>query len=62
MYSRRVKCAFCGEQAKPGYGVYYVRNDGVVLYFCSRKCRISFLHHGRNPKKTAWVVKKKASV
>jgi large subunit ribosomal protein L24e len=37
----------------------YVRVDGVILRFCSRKCFVSMVKMGRNPQKQAWVRKAK---
>ncbi|WP_333638738.1 50S ribosomal protein L24e [Pyrobaculum aerophilum] len=52
------KCAFCGADILPGYGIMYVKSDGTVLRFCSRKCFVSAVKYGRNPKKLAWVRKR----
>jgi len=51
---RTYKCAFCGGEIKPGTGMLYVRNDGVLLWFCSRKCRSSSLELKRDPRKIRW--------
>jgi large subunit ribosomal protein L24e len=32
----------------------YVRRDGKVLYFCSRKCEKNMLKLRRNPRKLKW--------
>jgi len=47
------KCSFCGEEIPPGTGFMFVKNDGTVLYFCSRKCCRNW-EMGRNPKKLKW--------
>ncbi|MEA2071869.1 MAG: 50S ribosomal protein L24e [Asgard group archaeon] len=47
-------CAFCGSPIEPGTGTMYVKNDGSLLWFCSRKCRISMIKHKRNPRKLKW--------
>jgi len=54
------KCSFCGADIPPGYGIMYVRSDGTVQRFCSRKCFVSAVKYGRNPRKLAWIRKKKA--
>lgn len=52
------KCAFCGADIPPGYGIMYVKTDGTVLRYCSRKCFVSATKYGRNPRKLAWVRKR----
>jgi len=47
-------CSFCGKKIVPGTGKMYVRNDGRVLYFCSRKCQKNMLELRRDPKKVRW--------
>ncbi len=54
---RIYNCSYCGRPIPPGYGLMYVRVDGVVLRFCSRKCFVSMVKMGRNPQKQAWVRK-----
>ncbi|AET32702.1 MAG: 50S ribosomal protein L24e [Pyrobaculum sp.] len=51
------KCAFCGADIPPGYGIMYVRTDGTVVRYCSRKCFVSATRFKRNPRKLAWVRK-----
>lgn len=50
-------CAFCGREFPHGTGIMYVKNDGTVMWFCSRKCRISMLEFKRDPRKYKWTVK-----
>ncbi len=50
-------CSFCGSEIKPGKGVMYVRNNGTILWFCSRRCRISMLEFKRDPRKFKWTAK-----
>jgi large subunit ribosomal protein L24e len=47
-------CSFCGEEIEPGTGKMYIRRDGKVFYFCSRKCEKNMLELGRNPRKLKW--------
>ncbi|MCD6458645.1 MAG: 50S ribosomal protein L24e [Thermoprotei archaeon] len=47
-------CSFCGKEIQPGTGMIYVKNDGTILRFCSRKCRVSMLKYKRNPRKLKW--------
>jgi len=51
---RTYKCSFCGGEIKPGSGMVYVRNDGVLLWFCSKKCGNSSLKLKRDPRKLPW--------
>ncbi|RLE66913.1 MAG: 50S ribosomal protein L24e [Thermoprotei archaeon] len=51
---RIYKCSFCGKEIMPGTGIVFVKNDGTILRFCSRKCRVSMLKYKRNPKKLKW--------
>ena len=50
-------CSFCGHEIPPGTGIMYVKNDGTVLWFCSRKCRVSKLEFKRDPRKFKWTKK-----
>ncbi|WP_069807447.1 50S ribosomal protein L24e [Vulcanisaeta thermophila] len=51
-------CAFCGGPIPPGTGIMYVRSNGTVLRFCSRKCFVSAIKFNRDPRRQAWVRKK----
>jgi large subunit ribosomal protein L24e len=54
-----MKCSFCGKVIKTGTGKMFVKNDGTIYYWCSKKCEKNF-KMGRSPKKVKWVVKKQA--
>ncbi len=47
-------CSFCGYEIEPGTGKMFVRKDGKILYFCSRKCEKNMLELKRNPRKLKW--------
>lgn len=32
----------------------HVKNDGTILYFCSRRCRVSTLSFKRDSRKLKW--------
>ncbi|RMD58420.1 50S ribosomal protein L24e [Candidatus Woesearchaeota archaeon] len=49
-----VKCTFCNEELAPGTGTMYVKNDGKIWYFCSRKCEVNKLKLKRNPRYARW--------
>jgi len=50
-------CVFCGRPIPPGTGIMYVRADGTVLRFCSRRCFISLVKYGRDSRRQAWIRK-----
>ena len=50
------KCSFCGKEIKPGTGVIYVLNNGVIYRFCSKRCRLNMLEFKRDPRKFKWTV------
>jgi len=50
-------CSFCGREFPHGTGIMYVKNDGSILWFCSRKCRVSMLEFKRDPRKFKWTAK-----
>lgn len=43
-------CSFCGKQIPFGTGKMYVKKDGKILYFCSRRCEKNLLQLKRNPR------------
>ncbi|MEM3364460.1 MAG: 50S ribosomal protein L24e [Candidatus Micrarchaeia archaeon] len=49
-----MKCSFCNAEMERGTGLLYVKKDGKVLPFCSRKCRMNSLKLGRKPRKLKW--------
>ncbi|MBI5391794.1 50S ribosomal protein L24e [Candidatus Woesearchaeota archaeon] len=49
-----VKCSFCGKELEKGTGWIYVRVDGSILNFDSRKCRMYMLKLKKNPRKLKW--------
>ena len=59
---RIFKCSFCGHDITPGTGMIYVKNDGTIYRFCSRKCMVSLLKFRRNPKKLKWTKKYKSNM
>jgi len=48
-------CSFCGHPIPPGKGLLYVKSDGTIYYFCSRKCRVYFFQK-KDPRKYKWTV------
>ncbi|MCH7782041.1 50S ribosomal protein L24e [candidate division KSB1 bacterium] len=49
-----VLCNFCGESIEKGTGLMFVKKDGKILNFCSRKCEKNLLKLGRVPRTTKW--------
>ncbi|MBT3941048.1 50S ribosomal protein L24e [Candidatus Woesearchaeota archaeon] len=52
-------CSFCKSKIAPGTGKMLVKNNGKVLWFCSRKCEKNMLILKRNPAKHKWSAKLK---
>ncbi|AFH42439.1 50S ribosomal protein L24e [Fervidicoccus fontis] len=52
--ARLVKCAFCGNEILPGTGLMYIKVDGSVMWFCSRKCYKNMLVLNRKATKLKW--------
>ncbi len=48
------RCSFCGREFLHGKGMLYVKKDGSLLWFCSRKCRVSMIDFKRDPRKFKW--------
>ena len=52
--AKMAKCSFCGEEIRRGTGMMYVKKDGKILYFCSKKCEKNLLKLKRKPALTKW--------
>lgn len=50
----QTKCSFCGDKLQPGTGKMYVKSDGTIYVFCSRKCEVNMLTLGRTPARIRW--------
>jgi large subunit ribosomal protein L24e len=48
------KCSFCGKEEYPHKGIHFIRNTGVVQYFCSSKCRKNLTKLKRDKRKIRW--------
>ena len=48
------KCVFCGREEYDFMGVHLIKNDGVVDYYCSEKCRKNALKLKRDKRKLKW--------
>ncbi|TMI42802.1 50S ribosomal protein L24 [Candidatus Bathyarchaeota archaeon] len=51
---RTFKCSFCGRNFNNTTGLMHVKNDGTIVYLCSRRCRVSMLSFKRDPRKMKW--------
>lgn len=47
-------CSFCGYELEKGTGLMFVKKDGKVLHFDSRKCEKNMLKLKRRPTKLKW--------
>lgn len=48
------KCNFCGVEIEPGSGSMYVKKDGSVFNFCTKKCYKNQIGLKRVARTTAW--------
>lgn len=49
-----VKCTFCGSELAAGTGKMFVKKDGKILFFDTRKCEKNMLDLGRKAREIAW--------
>lgn len=47
-------CTFCGSPIEPGSGTMYVRKNGAIYNFCSRKCKVNLLELKHVSRNTRW--------
>ncbi len=47
-------CTFCGYDIIPTTGKLFMRKDGKVINFCSKKCEIAMNKHNKIPRDTPW--------
>lgn len=48
---------FLRETNTARHWIMYVRADGTVLRFCSRRCFVSMIKYNRDPRKLTWFVR-----
>ena len=48
------KCVYCGKEQEDFKGMYYIKNDGNVMYFSSSKCWKGHLKLKRDKRKVRW--------
>lgn len=48
------KCIFCGVEQDDFKGVFLIKNDGNVVYYCSSKCRKNHTKLKRDKRKLKW--------
>jgi large subunit ribosomal protein L24e len=49
-----VKCSFCSCEIPEGTGMMYVKKDGKISYYCSKKCEKSVFKFNRKARTTKW--------
>ena len=47
-------CSFCGNTMKKGTGKIFVKTDGKIINFCSKKCEKNTFKLKRKPRTTKW--------
>lgn len=47
-------CTFCGKTVQNGTGMMHVRNDGRILWTCSKKCDKNMFELRRDARKLKW--------
>gem|GEM_PF-72641 len=50
-------CSFCGSTIPSGRGTMHVRNDGRILWTCSKKCDKNLFTLRRDARKLKWTEK-----
>ena len=48
------KCTFCGKEQEDYKGLFYIKNDGSILYFSSSKCFKNHFKLRRDKRKIGW--------
>jgi large subunit ribosomal protein L24e len=51
---RQYQCSFCGRDIPFGKGSTYVKIDGSIFRFCSKKCKTSQIVLKRKPRRLKW--------
>jgi large subunit ribosomal protein L24e len=47
-----VRCSYCTTEIEKGTGMIYVRRNGAIRYYCSKRCfRLNVLHDRKPNKK-----------
>ncbi|MCL4365029.1 MAG: 50S ribosomal protein L24e [Candidatus Marsarchaeota archaeon] len=47
-----MKCSYCSSEIEKGTGTIYVRKNGAIRYYCSKRClRFNVVHNRRLNKK-----------
>ncbi|MCF2139974.1 MAG: 50S ribosomal protein L24e [Candidatus Lokiarchaeota archaeon] len=49
-----LKCSYCGKEIHPGTGTTYVKNDGTIYQFCTKKCKTMRLKYRKPARKVRW--------
>lgn len=47
-----MKCSYCTTEIEKGTGMIYVRKNGAIRYYCTKRCfRLNMVHDRRPNKK-----------
>ena len=49
-------CVFCGQEVHDFMGVHLIKNDGIVDFYCSSKCRKNSIKLRRDKRNMKWTV------
>ncbi len=50
-------CSFCGIEIERGTGRMYIKKDGTIFNFCTKKCYKNMVELKRVPRTTNWTSK-----
>ena len=48
------KCSFCGYDIPIGRGMMFIKRDGTILTFCTKKCKKALIVYKKKARKTRW--------
>jgi large subunit ribosomal protein L24e len=46
-----MRCSYCTTEIEKGTGMIYVRKNGAIKYYCSKRCYRLNMVHDRRPNK-----------
>lgn len=48
------KCIYCGREQEDFKGTYLIKNEGIMVYYCSGKCQRNHLKLKRDRRRIKW--------